>query len=233
MNGSGDDDYADWSGRPQDDPRLIAAAKAARAAYRAAHPPVDCWIDAVMTMDLYLDGRHRARVFTSKARAHILDDSGNPTESITYLRSETPFGAVERHLGIRRVSEIRDDSDEGGGEISTYPRKRSARFAREFRASCPPAGEAAHYLREAVNTYEFFGGNAVPFAREWRGLIGGALDAIAANDREAAHGIVLMALSGMNEDMILDWQVAWVDCARGAEALRRDLKKENPRKSGG
>lgn len=225
-----DDDFAaaEWTGRPQDDPRYVAAAKAAREAYRAAHPPTDCWIDSVTTMDLYLEGRHRARVFTGKARADILDDMGDPMASITYLRSETPFDAVERHLGIGRVSEVRDDSDEGGGEISPHPRELSERSAREFRASCPPSGEAAHYLREAVGTCEFFGGNAVPAVREWRGLIGDALDAIAAHDREAAHRSVLAALSGMDEDAILDWQVAWVDCARAAEALRRDLEKARP-----
>lgn len=218
-----DDPDAEWWGRPQDDPRYLAAAKAAREAYLAAHPPVDCWIDSVETIDLYLDGRHRARVFPRKARADIFDEGGNTTASITYLRSETPFGAVEGHLGSGPIKQLRDDSNEGGGEISRSLRKRAEKSAVRFRETCPASDEAAHYLRQAVGTYEFFGGKIVPFAREWRGLIGGALDAIAANDREAAHAIVLTALSGMNQDAILDWQVACIDCVRAAEALRRDL----------
>lgn len=221
-----DEDHPDveWWGRPQDDPRLHAAVKAANAANLIEHPPVNCWIDAVQTIDLYLDGRHRARVLTDKARADIFDESGTAVASITYLRSETPFDAVEKHLAIGRISEVRDHSLDGGGEVDM--RGRSERYAREFHGFCSLSEEAAYYLREAVGTYEFFGGEVVPLAREWRGLIGGALDAIAANDREAAHGIVLTALSGMNRDAIFDWQAAWVDCARAAEALRRDLASE-------
>ncbi|MFC3071597.1 hypothetical protein [Shinella pollutisoli] len=220
-----DDHDAEWRERPQDDPRYVAAAKAAREAYLAAHPPVDCWIDSVQTIDLYLEGRHRARVFPRKARADIFDENGNTTATVTYLRSETAFGAVEGHLRVGHIAEVRDDSNEGGGEISRFLRKQAEKDAANFRSACPPPDEAAHYLQEAIRASKSFGGEEIPAARKWRDLIGDALDAIAANDRAAAHGIVLTALSGMDEDALFDWQMAWVDCARAAEALRRDLEK--------
>lgn len=228
MAGNTDDDSnTEWRGRPQDDPRYIAVAKAARQAYRVQHPPVNCWIDSVQEIDLYLDGRHRARVLTDKATAHLFNNNGNVTDSLVYLRSETPFDAVERHLGIGRVAEVRDDSNEGGGEISGRPRNMAERSARAFRQDCPEAGEAGHYLREAIHTYEFFGGPVIPAGREWRSMIETALDALAQNDRKAARSTILMAVADVNTDLILDWQMAWVDCARAAEALRRDLAAES------
>lgn len=220
------DDDTEWSGRPQDDPRYIAAAKAARQAYRAKHPPVTCWIDSVQEIDLYLDGLHRARVLTDKALAYLFDDSGNVAGSLIYLRSETPFEAVEKHLGIGRVAEVRDDSNEGGGEISPRTRKLSDRHARAFRKDCPPAGEAERYLRDAIHTFEFFGGSTTPRGQEWRNTVEKALEALARNDRKGARSTILLALTGMNKDLLLDWQMAWVDCARAAEALRRDLAAE-------
>jgi hypothetical protein len=231
MTGTFEDDHDDavWTGRPQDDPRYIAAAKATREAYRAEHPPVNCWIDSVQEIDLYLDGKHRARVLTDKAMAYLFDDNGNVADSLIYLRSETPFDAVEKHLGIDRVAEVRDDSNEGGGEISARTRSMAERAARAFRKECPVAGEAERYLREAIHTFEFFGGPVMPAAREWHRLIETALDALAQNDRKAARSTILMALTGMNRDLILDWQMAWVDCARAAEALRRDLAAEAAR----
>lgn len=225
MAGIRDDDN-EWTGRPQDDPNYIAAAHAARQAYRAKHPPVNCWIDSVQEIDLFLDGRHRARVLTDKATAHLLDDNGNVTTSLIYLRSETPFDAVEKHLGIGRVTEVRDDSNEGGGAISARTRNMSERSARAFRKQCPATEEAERYLREAIHTCEFFGGPVIPAAREWLKLMEKALEEIAQGDRKAARGILLEALIGMKKDAILDWQVAWVDCGRAAEALARDLVVE-------
>lgn len=227
MSGTAEDEESDsaWSGRPQDDPRYLAAARKKREAYRAAHPPVNCWIDAVQTIDLYFDGKHRACVLTGKALAHVFDENGNTVAALTYLRSETAFGAVEKYLGIGRVAEVRDDSNEGGGEISALTRDLAENDARAFRAACLPSDEASYYLRDAVKTCEFFGGTVTPPGRKWRSMIDGALSAIAGNDRKAAQDIVLAALAGMDKHAILDWQVAWVDCARAAEALRRDLER--------
>lgn len=222
-------DNNEWTGRPQDDPRYVAAADAARRAYRAKHPPVNCWIDSVQEIDLYLDGKHRARVLTDKATAHLFDDNGNVVGSLIYLRSETPFDAVEKHLGIGRVAEVRDDSNEGGGEISGRPRNMAERTARAFRQECPETREAGRYLRDAIHTYEFFGGPVIPAGREWRSMIETALDALAQNDRKAARSAILMAMADMNTDLILDWQMAWVDCVRAAEVLRRDLAAEAAR----
>lgn len=58
------DDFpdAEWTGRPKDDPELIAMQNAARAKFRREHPPVNCWIDGVTIVELYLDGVVRARV---------------------------------------------------------------------------------------------------------------------------------------------------------------------------
>ncbi|MBN9252623.1 MAG: hypothetical protein J0I86_18955 [Mesorhizobium sp.] len=180
-------------------------------------------------IDLYLDGLHRARVLTDKALAYVFDDSGNITDSFIYLRSETPFDAVEEYLGIGRIAEVRDDSNEGGGEISPRTRNMSERSARAFRKECPRAGEAGRYLRDAISTYKFFGGPVLQAGREWRGMIETALDALAHGDRKLARSTILMALTSMNKDLLLDWQMAWVDCARAAEALRRDLAAEADR----
>jgi hypothetical protein len=227
MAGIGNDNNdAEWTGRPQDDPRYIAAATAARQAYRAKHPPVNCWVDSVHQLDLYLDGRRRARVLTDKATVQLLDDDGNVTGSLIYLRSETPYEAVEKHLGIGRVEDVRDDSNDGGGEISPRPRKQSERSARAFRKDCPAAEEADRYLRDALNTFAFFGGPVMPAGRAWHRAIEAALDALAQGDRKTARTTILAAVAGMNKDTILDWQVAWVDCARAAEALARDLLAE-------
>jgi hypothetical protein len=59
-----DEDFpdAEWWGRPQDDPKLIAVQDKARAEFRRQHPPVNCWIDGVQTIELYLAGVRRAQV---------------------------------------------------------------------------------------------------------------------------------------------------------------------------
>ncbi|BCH14975.1 hypothetical protein [Mesorhizobium sp. L-2-11] len=226
MAGSKDDDSdTEWTGRPQDDPRYIAAATAARQAYRAKYPPVNCWIDSVHELDLYLDGRHRARVLPDKATAHLLDDDGNVAGSFIYLRSETPFDAVEKHLGIDRVTEIRDDSNEGGGRIRPRVRGTAERSAAAFREECMPSQEAWRYIRDAIRVAEVFGIEEAA-AQAWRGKMDEALNAIALNRREKALAIVRSALAGMSRVTILDWQAARVDCARAAEALTRDLVAE-------
>lgn len=231
MTGSFDEDHpdAEWSGRPQDDPRYIAATKAARQAYRTAHPPVNCWIDSVQEIDLYLDAKHRARVLTDKAIAYLFDEGGNTSGSLIYLRSETPFDAVEKHLDIDRVLEVRDDSNEGGGEVCPFTRELSEQSARAFRSECPIGGEAERYLRDAIHTYEFFGGTVMPTGRQWRAIIDTALAALAQGDRTTARSAIVNALTGMNKDMILNWQMAWVDCSRAAEVLRRELAAEAAR----
>lgn len=224
-----DEDFpdAEWTGRPQDDPRLHAAAKLTNAANLAEHPPVNCWIDAVQTIDLYLDGRHRARVFTDRAQADIFDESGAAIASITYLRSETPYDAVEQHLAIDRISEVRDHSIDGGGK--TDMRERSERSVREFQEGCEPRQEAWRYIQDAMHTAEFFGGTAIPSGRAWKDMMEQALSAISRDERRQALGIVQTALAHMRKDTVLDWQVARVDCARAAEALRRDLAVEAAR----
>lgn len=226
MAGSTDDDSSiEWSGRPQDDPRYIAAAAAARQAYRAKNPPVNCWMDSVHQLDLYLDGRHRARVLTDKATVQLLDDDGNVAGSFIYLRSETPFDAVEKHLGIDRVTEVRDDSNEGGGRISPRVRGAAERRAAAFRANCAPQQEAWRYIREAIQVAEVFGIEEAA-AQAWRGRMDDVLNAISLNHREKALRILRAALAGMSRDAVLGWQAAWVDCARAAEALARDLVAE-------
>lgn len=226
MAGIGNDnDDAEWTGRPQDDPRYIAAAVAARQAYRAKHPPVNCWVDSVHELDLYLDGRHRARVLTDKATIHLLDDDGNVAGSLIYLRSETPFDAVEKHLGIDRVTEVRDDSNEGGGRISSPLRGAVERSAAAFRQDCTPEQEAWRYIRDAVQVAELFGIEEAA-AQAWRGKMDEVLNAISLNHREKALRILRAALAGMNRDAVLGWHAAWVDCARAAEALARDLVAE-------
>lgn len=224
-----DDDFHDmeWWGRPQDDPRLHAAIKAANAADLIENPPVNCWIDAVQKIDLYLEGRHRARVFTDKAQADIFDDNGNTVGSIVYLRSETPFDAVETHLGIGRIAEVRDHSFDGG--VGYDPRDSSERIAREFRDRCEPQQEAWYYIREAMHSAEFFSRGSVPLPDAWKDMMEQALRAISLNECRQALGMVQTALDGMRRDTILDWQAAWVDCARAAEALRRDLAAETAR----
>ena len=226
MAGIGNDNNdAEWTGRPQDDPRYIAAATAARQACRAKHPPVNCWVDSVHELDLYLDGRHRARVLTDKATIHLLDDEGNVAGSFIYLRSETPFDAVENYLGIDRVTEIRDDSNEGGGRISSRVRGAAERRAAAFRQDCTPEQEAWRYIRDAIQVAEVFGIEEAA-AQAWRGKMDEVLSAVSLNQREKALRILRAALAGMNRDTVLGWHAAWVDCARAAEALARDLVAE-------
>lgn len=222
---SDDGSDTEWTGRPQDDPRYIAAAAAARQAYLAKHPPVNCWIDSVHELDLYLDGRRRAHVLTDRATVQLLDDDGSVAGSFIYLRSETPFDAVERHLGIDRVTEIRDDSNEGGGRISRRVRAFAERSALAFRQDCKPEQEAWRYIRDAIQVAEVFGVEEAA-AQAWRGKMDEVLNAISLNHREKALGILRAALAGMNRDAVLGWQAAWVDCARAAEALARDLVAE-------
>ena len=212
-----------WTKRPQDDRRRRSALGASTARRHAANPPFTCWTDNAETIDLFIDGRRRAQVFPSSALARLYEPDGNDAGSFTLLWSECPYAAVEHRLGIERVAEVRDESVDGGGIVSQVLREASERRARAFRESHSAVGEAAHYLERAAAVAELLGMEPSVARQIWRRLINRALDALTDQNVSVALELTESALVGLDRDAILDWQVAWVDCERGAEALRRIL----------
>jgi len=147
-----DDDFpdAEWTGRPQDDPKLLAMLAAGRAEFRRKHPPVNCWIDSVETIELYLGGVMRAKVERGRSVIAYFDDQGHAVSTAIYLRSENPYDVVEAHLGIDRVEEIRDESNDAEEPISSYLREREEREAAAFSSRYYREDEIFLYLRSAV-----------------------------------------------------------------------------------
>jgi hypothetical protein len=144
-----DDGENEWWGRPQDDPALRAAVDKRLAEFRAANPPVDCWIDRV-AVELFLGGVRRALVDRSRAMILFFGDDSGPTSSLVYLRSDNPYDMAEAHLGIPRVAEVRDESDEADEIVSSVPREREERAVAAFRRQQPPHLEVFQYLRSAL-----------------------------------------------------------------------------------
>lgn len=219
-----DDEQEPWIGRPQDDWRTSGALGASTAKRRAGNPPFTCWIDNAWTIDLFVDGKHRARVCPSSARAQLYDCDGNDAGSFTLLWSECPYAAVEDRLGLERVDEVRDESVDGAGIVSQAPREASERDACAFRESYSALGEAAHYLERAVAVADLLGMDSSVEMQAWRHLLNRALDALSGQNASMALELTEDALGRMDRKVILDWQVAWVDCERGAEALRRIIR---------
>jgi hypothetical protein len=151
MSGSADHiNQGAWWGRPQDDPALHDALNKRFADFRRAHPPVNCWIDKVGTAELYLGGVRRALVERRRALVMLYDEQGEPASSVVFLRSESAYDVAESHLGIARVAEVRDESDEADEILSAAPREREDRVAAEFSSRHASDVEAFHYLRSAV-----------------------------------------------------------------------------------
>ncbi len=154
-----DDDFpdAEWTGRPQDDPRLHAQQANARAEFRDLQPPVNCWIDRVDTIELYLDGALKAQVERGRSAITFIDEHGHAVSKAIYLCSENPYDVVEAHLGIARIAEIRDESNEAEDPFSAYPREREERQAAAFRARYVREDEIFLYLRSAASALKHEG----------------------------------------------------------------------------
>lgn len=155
-----DEDVPDvaWWGRPQDDPKLHAMLEKARAEFCAAHPPVNCWIDRVQTIDLYQDGMIRAQVERGRSMITCFDEQGSGVSTVIYLCSENPYDVAEAHLGISRVTEIRDESNEAEEPISSWPRDSEDRQAASFRERYGDReDEIFLYLRSAVGALRMEG----------------------------------------------------------------------------
>lgn len=151
MSGSADHkDEGTWWGRPQDDPALRSALDKRLSDFRRAHPPVNCWIDKVQTIELFLDGVRRVLVDRGRALIMFYGGDGEAVSSVVYLRSENPYDVAEAHLGIESVAEVRDESNEADEIVSVAPRGREEREAKDFRARHSPHAELFHYLRSAV-----------------------------------------------------------------------------------
>ena len=146
------DGYRAWSGRPQDAPALLAAREEALAAFRADHPPIDCWIDSVAKVDLYLAGTRRATVDRGRAQITVFEREGNAAGITVYLRSENPYDVAEARLGISRVTEVRDESIDAMDIFSSLPRDREDAEAAAFRCAHDPEDEIFRYMRSAAGT---------------------------------------------------------------------------------
>jgi len=82
MPNTANDDDMPWTGRPQDDPALHAAREKRFAEFRRAHPPVNCWIDKVQTIELFVDGVWRALVDRGRAVIVVYDGEGYAMEEL-------------------------------------------------------------------------------------------------------------------------------------------------------
>ncbi|MBA4174457.1 MAG: hypothetical protein C0511_17835 [Hyphomicrobium sp.] len=218
------DDDMPWTGRPQDDPALRTALEKRFADFRRAHPPVNCWIDKVQTIELVLDGIRRALVERDRALIMFFDDQGEPVSSAVFLRSENPYDVAEAHLGIERVAEVRDESDEADEILSAAPREREERAAEDFRRRHYSDVEIFQYLRSAVRLLQ----HESAVTATGSPVIESLLQAIGAEvqDRnEQARGFVQRAASALEsrpaDRMFGDPALA--ACRRAMEALERHI----------
>lgn len=233
MSGNKDSTDEDgWWGRPQDDPALRAALDKRRADFRRAHPPVTCWIDKVGTAELYLDGVRRALVDRGRALVMLYEGQGEPLSSAVYLRSESAYDVAEAHLGIARVAEVRDESDEADEILSAAPRVQEDQIAAEFRSRHAPDVEAFHYLRSAVKLLQ----QESAVAGVGSPAIDKLLQAIEAEaqDRHAQAllfiGEAIAVLDSPATDRLFG-DPALADCRRAVEAMERSDALQSGRQS--
>lgn len=223
-------DEGDWWGRPQDDPALHAAREKRFAEFHRAHPPVNCWIDKVQTIELFVDGVRRALVDRGRALIVVYGSDGEPVSSVVYLRSESPYDVAEAHLGIARVAEVRDESDEADEILSAAPREREERAAEEFRSRHFRDVEIFEYLRSAVSLLRHESeatGARSPIIESLLQAIGAEVQ----DQHEQALGIVqqaALALESRPADRMFG-DPALADCRRAMVALERHIAIQNSR----
>ncbi|WP_323130970.1 hypothetical protein [Sinorhizobium medicae] len=208
--------------RPQDDPRHREAVEAAIAAYRAEHPPVNCWVETPYHLDLYLGGRRWAHVAIEDAEVTLFDETGDVVSTFPYLQSESAYEVVERRLGVGRIEEVRDESDEGGGAPDPSLRRLEEQEARDFREQHGGSGEALYYLRQAVSGLEKFSVSLPENEKESLALLCDAATALEAGEPRAARVMVARALS-LPEDKSFSWGVARRHCVRALAVTERDI----------
>ncbi|MBY0224636.1 MAG: hypothetical protein K2Q28_02385 [Hyphomicrobium sp.] len=231
MSGSADhkNDGA-WWGRPQDDPALHDALNKRFADFRRAHPPVNCWIDKVGTAELYLGGVRRALVERRRALVMLYDEQGEPASSVVFLRSESAYDVAESHLGIARVPEVRDESDEADEILSAAPREREDRVAAEFSSRHASDVEAFHYLRSAVKLLRLAGsasGKSAPVVD----LLLQAIGAEVQDQYEQAVRLIKEAIAVLDSPPTdpLFGDPAIADCRRALEATERHVAVQSKR----
>lgn len=225
MSGSVDHkDEGAWWGRPQDDPALHDALNKRFADFRRAHPPVNCWIDKVGKAELYLGGVRRALVDRRRALVILYDRQGEPTSSVVYLRSESAYDVAESQLGIERVAEVRDESDEADEILSAAPREREDRVVAEFQSRYASDVEAFHYLRSAVKVLRLEGsatGKSAPVVD----LLLQAIGAEVQDQHEQAVRFIKDAIAVLESpptDAFFGGP-ALADCRRALEATERNM----------
>jgi hypothetical protein len=227
-----DKDHPDqaWWGRPQDDPALRAALDKRFADFRVEHPPVNCWIDKVGTAELYLGGVRRALVERRRALVILYDGQGEPTSSVVYLRSESAYDVAEAHLGIERVAEVRDESDEADEILSAAPREREDQVAAEFRSRHASDVEAFHYLRSAVKLLRLEG-SATEKTSPVVDLLLQAIGAEVQDQYEQAVRAIIDAIALLESpptDAFFG-DPALADCRRALEAIERHVAVQSKR----
>jgi hypothetical protein len=225
-----ENDDEPWTGRPQDDPALRAAVDKRIADFRREHPPVTCWIDKVQTIELYLDGVRRALITRSRALILFYDGAGAPTSSVVYLRSENPYDVAEAHLGIARISEVRDESAEAGDILSAAPRAQEDREALDFRSRHYRDVEIFHYLRSAVKLLQ----HEQDLAGARSPIIELLLQAISAEVQDQhAQALTFVqqaaaALESRDGDLMFG-ELALADCWRAIVAIERHVAVQSRR----
>lgn len=230
MPDAANDDDMPWTGRPQDDPALRAALNKRFADFRRAHPPVNCWIDKVGTAELYLGGVRRALVDRRRALVMLYDEQGEPASSVVFLRSESAYDVAESHLGIARVAEVRDESDEADETLSAAPREREDRVAAEFRSRHASDVVAFHYLRSAVKLLRLEGaatGKNSPVVD----LLLQAIGAEVQDQHEQAVRSIKEAITLLDSPPTdpLFGGPALADCRRAREATERHMSVQSKR----
>lgn len=223
------DDQA-WWGRPQDDPALRAAREERFADFRRAHPPINCWIDKVDTVELFLSGVRRALVDRRRALIVFFDGLGEPVSSAVYLRSENAYDVAEAHLGIKRITEVRDESDEADEILSAEPREREERTAGDFRQRHDSDVEIFQYLRSAIRLLR----QEPALSGNGSAIVDGLLQAIVAevqDQHEQALKMVQDAASALESrpaDRFFG-DPALADCQRAIEAIKRYIAVQKGR----
>jgi hypothetical protein len=186
--------------------------------------PDACWME--LGFDRYrlvVDGQERATAYARLKTAAIPDPDTHRLETIVALDSETIFEAVEKRVGLPRVTAFTP-------EDRLQDRIELEKHASTFREMCPPRDEPQFYVWDAM-TYLFAesAGRTDSDFETARGHLGKALEALKEGDDLAEAGKqvdharqYLPSLTDSPTDFKPHIFNAIADCDRAAQTIERN-----------
>jgi hypothetical protein len=190
--------------------------------------PDACWME--LGFDRYrlvVDGQERATAYARLKTAAIPDPDTHRRETIVALDSETIFEAVEKRVGLPRVTAFTP-------EDRLQDRIELEKDASTFREMCAPRDEPQFYVWDAMNSLfaETAGRTGTDFETA-RDHLGKALEALKEGDDLAEAGKqvdharqYLPSLTDSPSDFKPHIFNAIANCDRAAQAIERNASME-------